>query len=1025
MSEREFEQRTAAQADSECVAASFLEVDKEALSKTWVDQTKSRNVSYSGFTLTSWMGRLSWSEVRDRAIRFSREWAEAESERSDKQTFWNEFFEVFGVPRRSVATFEASVRKLSGTKGAMDLFWPSKLLIEHKSRGEDLRKAEGQAFDYAAMLAGGERAAEAPRYILISDFEYMTLFDLEPPDSGPLFRDRCSTLHFAVKDLHIHIRAFAFMLGMESIRIDPEDPANNEAFRLMCGLHDELEKGGFSDHHRERLLVRILYCLFADDTGVFAPNAFSSFVDGETREDGSDLGARLNEFFSILDTSPTKRQKHLTPELAALPHVNGQLFAEPLAFARFTAGMRKELLKCTGFNWSKISPAIFGSLFQGILDKVERRTLGAHYTSEPDILKVIGPLFLDDLKAELESIKGDKSTKRSEHLRTFQKRLRSLTFLDPACGCGSFLIVAYRELRLLELDAVVELLDGSSPEPGEMKKLFRVNVDQFFGIECEEWPARIAEVALWLADHQMNVEASSRVGERLERLPLESAPNITIGNALRTSWSSVVPPEKCSYVLGNPPYAGKKEQTATQKADVARVWNGIQGCGNLDYVTCWFRLAIDYVRGTKTRVAFVSTNSIAQGEQVGVLWTELLSRGATIHFAHTTFAWRSEARGKAHVHVVIVGFGSFESESKKIFNYQSAKSTPCPSIATNINPYLVDAPNVVVRTRKTSINGDLRLNYGSMMIDKPRKTEEGADRYDRGLIIGGDEAREALLLEDSNLDPYIRRCYGGDEYINGETRWCLWLVDAPPEIVKNNPSVRKRVEGVKKFRLSSPRLQTQRLASTPSLFGERRQPTSRYILIPKVSSESRRYIPIGFLEPDVIATGSALVLPDATLYEFGVLSSSMHNAWMRTVGGRMKSDYQYSSEVVYNNFTWPDQVSPIRREVVENAAQAVIDVRNKYNSSTLATLYDPVTMPPDLAKAHEKLDLAVDACYRQVRFSFDSERVSLLFSLYEKLTRASSQDEHIEEEKRPKPPRKAKPAMADSVAKVRKPRRQA
>lgn len=943
------------------------------------------------FGTVPWMGRLSWSEVRDRAIRFSKDWAGATSERADKQTFWNEFFEVFGIPRKSVAAFEVSVRKLSGFKGAIDLFWPGRLLVEQKSRGEDLKRAGGQAFDYATALAAEGRAEEAPRYILVSDFQHIALFDLEPPDSGPLFRGREHVpLHFNLADLHRHVRSFAFMLGMEAVRVDPEDPANAKAFKLMCDLHDELERGGFSDHHREWLLVRILYCLFAEDTGMFAPDAFATFIKGETREDGSDLGARLNEFFAMLDTSPAKRQKHIEPELAALPHVNGQLFAEPLGFARFTAAMRQQLINCTGFYWARISPAIFGSLFQGILDKAERRAIGAHYTREQDILKVIGPLFLDELRAEFDSIRADRTPRRVEQLRALQKRLTSLKFMDPACGCGSFLIIAYRELRALELDVVVEMLDGAAPKPEEMRKLLRVDVDQFFGIEHEEWPARIAEVALWLTDHQMNVIATERLGERLERLPLECAPRIVVDNALRVDWDTVLPRAQCRYVMGNPPYAGKKEQTPDQKEDLARIWNGVPGAGDLDYVTCWYRKAAEYISDTKIRVAFVSTNSISQGEQVGVLWGELLKRGIRLHFAHTTFAWQSEARGMAHVHVIITGFGAFDVPTKTIYEYVSPKDPPHPVAAKNINPYLVDAPDVVVHTRRGSINSGPKLTYGSMMIDKPRKVEAGGDKYDRGLIIGGDDAREALLKENRALGPYIKRCCGGDEYINGDTKWCLWLVGAPPELIKSSPSVRARIDGVRQFRESSDRLATQRLASTPSLFGERRQPTTRYLLIPKVSSESRRYIPIGFVEPDVIATGSALVVPDATIYDFGILSSAMHNAWMRTVGGRMKSDYQYSGEIVYSNFPWPEQVSSAHKAAVERAAQAVIAARASYPTSTLATLYDPITMPPALALAHDQLNRAVETCYRSARFEFDGQRVAHLFTMYERLSHGAT-----------------------------------
>jgi hypothetical protein len=934
------------------------------------------------------MGRLSWSEVRDRAIKFSREWADAKSERAEKQSFWDAFFDVFGIPRRSVAAFEAPVRKLSGHMGAIDLFWRGKLLVEHKSRGEDLTVAEGQAFDYATALVTEGRADEAPKYILVSDFEHVALFDLEPPSIGPLFQPhQHKPLVFPLSELHKNVRSFGFMLGLEAVRIDPEDPANERAFRLMCNLHDELEQGGLSRQELETLLVRVLYCLFAEKTGMFAPDAFANFLKGETRADGSDLSARINEFFYILDTPSTKRGKHIEPELAALPHVNGRLFKGTLAFTHFTASMRAELINCTAFFWARISPAIFGSLFQGILDAAERRAIGAHYTSERDVLKVIRPLFLDELRSEFEAIRTDKTPQGVAKLQSFHIRLSSLRFLDPACGCGSFLIIAYRELRALELDVVVEMLGhDAKPSADDLRKLFRVDVDQFCGIEHAEWPARIAEVAMWLTDHQMNVVVSERFGERLERLPLLASPRIEISNALQVDWNGVLLRTACTFVFGNPPYVGKKEQTPEQKADMGAVWSGVVGSGDLDYVTCWYRRAAEYIAGTKIKVAFVSTNSIAQGEQVGVLWADLLRRGMHIHFAHTTFAWESEARGKAHVHVVVIGFGANDVSNKTIYEYPSLKGPPTMIAAKNINPYLADAPDVVIHSRRSALNRAPKISYGSMMIDKPRKVEEGADKYDRGLIIGGDEARTALLSENAELAPFIRRCTGGDEYINGETKWCLWLVGAPPELIQSSPSVRARIEGVRTYRLSSDRAQTNKLATTPSLFGERRQPMSQYLLIPKVSADVRRYIPIGFLGPEVIATGSALIVPDATPFDFGILASSMHNAWLRYVGGRMKSDPQYSAEIVYNNFPWPEAVSDPHRTAVEAAAQAVLDARARYPQSTLATLYDPITMPADLAVAHERLDRAVETCYRAAKFSSDRERVGHLFTMYERLS---------------------------------------
>lgn len=960
-------------------------------------------------TIATWMGRLSWSEVRDRAIRFSKEWAGAKSERADKQTFWNEFFRVFGLERKTVAAFEAPVRKLTGNVGAIDLFWRGVLLVEHKSLGADLKKAEGQAFDYVAALAAEGRADEAPRYILVSDFDHIALFDLAPPDSGPLFRGREHVLHFHLSDLHRNIRAFGFMLGLEAVRVDPEDPANKKAFRLMCDLHDELERGGFVGHDLERLLVRILYCLFAEDTGVFAPDAFANFVRGETREDGSDLGARLNEFFEILDTPVSKRQKRIDPELAALPHVNGQLFQEPLRFARFTGEMRKKLISCTGFYWARISPAIFGSLFQGILDTEERRAQGAHYTSERDVLKVIRPLFLDELNAEFDSIRADTTAARAEKLSAFQKRLSKLRLLDPACGCGSFLIIAYRELRVLELEVVVEMLgEGVTPKPDEIPKLFLVNVDQFFGIEQEEWPARIAEVALWLTDHQMNVVVSERVGERLERLPLESAPRILVGNALQMSWDDVLARNRATYVLGNPPFVGKQYRSAQQQQDMEAVWHGVTGHGVLNYVTCWFRKAAEYVHETGARVALVATSTITNGEQVGVLWNDLFKKKLKIHFAHRTFPWTSEARGKAHVHVVIVGFGEAHVSPKRIYDYEvngpNAGKDAVVSTVSNISPYLIEGGDTVARTRKEALCGVPPMSFGNMPNDG-------------GHLLLTDEERTELLGEAPNVAKFVRPFVGPDEFMHSTRRWCLWLVDADPgEVRKIRPLV-ARIDLVRKVRSESPRGETNALAKTPMLFGEIRQPQAQYLGVPKTGSERRRYVPVGFFSQDVIASTDLLTIEGAGLYEFGVLSSNMHMAWVRTVGGRFKSDPRYSATLVYNTFPWPDAASEQQRATVQAAAKAVQDARVIFlrpnGTSTMSDLYDPLTMPAALAGAHEKLDRAVEYCYRREAFKNDRQRLEWLMVMYERLTAASAVPQRKTQTLRPvaqvspKPPKKA------------------
>jgi hypothetical protein len=906
------------------------------------------------------------------------------SESGEKQTFWNEFFEVFGLKRRVVATFEEPVQKIRGSYGRIDLFWRGLLLVEHKSFGEDLGAAASQAFDYIGDLTAAGRGDEVPRYVIVSDFARFVLYDLEPEEQRefPLFRGiRYSTLEFPLAELHRHVRAFAFLRGERTLRLDPEDPANRKAYDLMCGLHDALEAGGLAGPDLERLLVRILFCLFADDTNIFdQPNAFQAFIEESTRSDGSDLGARLNQLFDVLNTPREKRPPHLGDDLAAFPYVNGALFAERLAFPCFTRAMREALVDCCHFQWAKVSPAVFGSLFQGVMDDRERRQQGAHYTSERDILKVLRSLFLDDLRADLDAIRKDKSTRRTARLEEFHERLRRLRFLDPACGCGNFLVLAYRELRQLELDTLLAL-HNKEQQVLDIDALIRVNVDQFHGIEIGEWPCRIAEVALWLMDHRMNLKAGETFGHYYQRLPLRSSPHIACGNALRLDWKELLPPTDDVLVLGNPPFVGKKEQNADQKADMDLIWGDLKGAGNLDYVTCWYRKAAEYVHGSHIACAFVSTNSITQGEQVGILWSDLFGRGSIkIHFAHRTFPWTSEARGKAHVHVVIVGFGAFDRSPKRIYEYRDPKADPTVAVVSNINPYLCEGGDTTVRTRTRPLDGAPAISYGNMMIDKDRAAGDEA-----GLILTA-EHRAALLVECPELAPFIRVIYGGEEFLNGTARWCLWLVDAPPELIRKSPLLRARIESVRAFRAASGRPQTKKLAATPAVFGEIRQPSTRYLLIPKVSSESRRYIPIGFLPPKIIASGSALIVPRATRFHFGVLSSAMHNAWMRTVAGRMKSDYQYSNNIVYNNFPWPPDVSAVRKAAVEEAAQRVLDARAAHEGSTLADLYDPLAMPADLAGAHAALDRAVDRCYRPAPFAGDRDRVEFLFALYEQLT---------------------------------------
>ena len=915
---------------------------------------------------------LSWNEIRHRAIAFSNEWTGVTSERAEKQTFWNEFFNVFGIRRRVVASFEEPVKKISGDYGYIDLFWPGVVLVEHKSLGKDLGKAQSQAFRYLQDLAREGRKDEIPRYVIVSDFARIALHDLEPDDQRglPLFdSQRVATIEFPLADFHKCIHAFAFIPGYKQHKFEEQDPINIEAVEIMGRLHDALEAGGYSGHRLERFLVRILFCLFGEDTAIFERESFKLYLLNRTAEDGADLGLHLARLFDVLNTPPEKRQKNLDETLAAFAYVNGELFAEDLGFADFNRDMRNALVACTRFDWSRISPAIFGSLFQAVMEKKERRQIGGHYTSERDILKVIRSLFLDDLRREFERAKSSKA-----ELKRFHQKLARLRFLDPACGCGNFLVISYRELRLMEIEVLRALYSGGQAQELDIRRLSLVDVDAFYGIEISEWPARIAEVAIWLMDHQMNNRLSEAFGQYFARLPLEKSPTIVCGNALRLDWKKILPPAKCSFVLGNPPFVGKKARNAEQQADMSIVFGTVKGTGVLDYVCCWYLRAAQYIRGTEIEVGFVSTNSITQGEQPGILWPILFRNlGLKIHFAHRTFKWESEARGKAHVHVVIIGFGAFDVQNKRIYDYESNGETVSVTPASNISPYLVEGRDMVLQNREHPVGPVPEMQFGSMPNDG-------------GNLLLSDEEKEQLLRDQPEARSLVRPLLSAQEYLHGKNRYCLWLEGASPQTIRKIGEVRRRVEAVRAYRSVSKREATKKLARHPMLFGEIRQPATRFVLVPRHSSETRRYIPLSYFSPNFIPSDSCLFLEHAALYQFGVLSSAMHMAWVRVVCGRIKSDFRYSTSLVYNNYPWPESPSVKQRAAVEAAAQAVLDARKKFPDATLADLYDPLAMPPALAKAHTHLDRAVDLCYRPQPFDTDRHRVEHLFALYEKLT---------------------------------------
>ena len=907
---------------------------------------------------------IGWNEMRARATKFSKDWAGAFYEKGDTQTFYNDFFRIFGLTRRDVAVYEKKVTKLTNNSGFIDLFWPSKLLVEQKSAGRDLTKARDQATDYFLGLKQGER----PRYILLSDFQTFELLDLETREE----------YKFSLSDLPQNIRLFGFMAGYETKTYKDQDEANIQAAWLMGQLHDRLEESGYTGASLERFLVRVMFCLFADDTGMFAvPDLFIRYMDDRTAPDGTDVGPKLIQLFEVLNTPEDKRQTTLDEDLARFPYVNGGLFADPIRTPSFNTAMREALLQCCLYDWSKVSPALFGSLFQTVMLPEEQRKGGAHYTSERNILKTIHPLFLDDLWAEFVKIRDSKSSQRPAQLQRFLDKLAKLTFFDPACGCGNFLILAYRELRLLETDVLQALYPPDQQKLLDVTILSRVDVDQFYGIEIEEFAARIAETAIYLVDHQMNVKLGALYGDHFARLPLKKSAHIHHGNALTTDWKTVIAPETLSYILGNPPFVGKNYQTPEQKRDMQLIFANLKSAGNLDYVTAWFFKAAQYIQGTDIKVAFVSTNSITQGEQVSVLWQPMINQyGIHIHFAHRTFKWtldEKRARGMtlAAVYVVIIGFGAHDTQHKTLFDYETITSDPVAVPVQNINPYLVDAANALISKRNNPICDIPTMGIGNKPIDD-------------GNYLFTEQEKELFLIKEPQAAPYFKKWIGSDEFINGWHRWCLWLGDCQPHDLRKMPESMKRIEAVQKFRLASNSKPTNIIASTPARFHVENMPLSPYLLIPRVSSEKRMYIPVGFIDPSILTSDSALIIPGATPYHFGVLTSLMHNAWMRQVAGRLESRYRYSNTVVYNNFPWPTP-TPAQEQAITEKAQAVLAARAQFPSSTLADLYDPLTMPPVLLRAHQAMDRAVDAAYRRAPFTTERERVAFLFEKYQGL----------------------------------------
>jgi len=889
---------------------------------------------------------LDWSDIKKSAAKFALRFKDAKKEASYKQIFWSEFLQMFGVDVIQVGAFEYYVKKLGVKTGEIDYFWPGKVIIEHKSSGKDLDDAMDQAMDY---LMGIEKKEELPRYIVVSDFKRIRLLDLVD------HRD----ITIKLEELPDNVELFGFLAGYSDKRIEGQHPVNVKAAEVMGRLYDLLKESNYPQEDLDVLLIRLVFCMFAEDADIFEKNIFSSYLAFHTSEDGSGMGGAINEIFSVLDTKYEDRQKTMSSELQKFPYVNGGLFSKNLANAMFDREMRDCFFKASELDWKYISPAIFGSLFQSIMDPILRRELGAHYTSEENILKVINPLFMDDLRMEFEKIKGN-----PKELRKYWDKISQIRILDPACGCGNFLIISYREMRRLEMDVLDALYKGQM-----LLDESHLYIDHYYGIEIGEFASMVANLSIILMDHLMNLEMRNRFGQCRDIIPLKERANIICDNSLSAEWSEIVNPEILTFIVGNPPFVGAKIQTDAQREEMLSLFE--KNAGIMDYVAAWYVKASKIMHlNPKIKTAFVSTNSITQGEQVEPLWKPIFDKGFKINFAYRTFKWSNEAKGVAAVHVVIVGFSL--NETKCMLFDVLPNEVRCRE-CSHINAYLAEGPDIFLLNRSKPICNVPEIGIGNQPID------------DGNYIFSKEEMQNFIELEPESKKLF-RPWMGSREFINGELRYCLWLGDCSPSELRLMPECMKRVNAVREFRLASKRKQTVKCADRPTRFFIENFPTSTYLVIPEVSSEKREYIPIGLVDPNVIASNLVKITSDASLYHFGVITSHMHMVWMRYVCGRLEMRYRYSAGIVYNNFPWPDCTDE-QKQSIEKIAQELLDCRSRYPDQSLADLYDPLTMPADLLKVHQNLDREVEKAYRKESFRDDDDRITFLFNRYENVLR--------------------------------------
>ncbi len=922
---------------------------------------------------------MSTNTQKQAAKAFVQEWAGKGYEKGETQRFWIDLLHtIFGIDNPTkMMEFELPVKTITKEKGSDFIdgyITPTKVLIEQKGSKIDLsgkaRQSDGAEltpYQQGRRYAAGLPLSMAPRWIVACNFTTFEVHDMEHPNDAP------EIIHLV--DLEKEYHRLSFLVDDTNLHLKKELEVSIQAGEIVGVLYDKIlaqykdPSNPESQKALNKLCVRLVFCLYAEDAGIFGSK--DMFHDYMSRFSANDFRRALIELFQVLDTKPEDRDPYMDEALLAFPYVNGGMFAGEIEIPRITEEIRDLILHRASddFDWSLISPTIFGAVFESTLNPETRRAGGMHYTSIENIHKVIDPLFLDDLKAEMADIKATSVAKtRKDRAYAFQDKISELKFFDPACGSGNFLTESYTSLRRLENEALRIIFDGNRVI-GEFADPIKVSINQFYGIEINDFACSVAQTALWIAEAQMMQETDEIVGFSLDPLPLKTYTNIHEGNALRMDWDEVVPAAELDYIMGNPPFVGKSFQTAEQKAEMAEVFAGVKNYGNLDYVTSWYKKAIDYIDDNPAcEIAFVSTNSICQGIAVPPLWKHLFARGYVINFAYPTFKWNSEANDKAAVHCVIIGIGKRSRSDKYIYPDSKERN---PLRAGNINAYLMDAPSIIIDDIHEPIS-DVPL------------TAVGSFPTDGGNLVIKAEEKDVFIKNEPLVEPYVRPYIGPEEFINNKLRYCLWLKDCSPAELRRMPSVLKRLEGVRDYRLNSTKKQTQKRADTPHLFAEIRQPDTDYLLFPRTSSERRAYLPIGFMSSEVIA-GDTIIVPNATIYHFGVLESVLHMAWMRVLCGRMKSDYRYSGTLIYNNFPWPSP-SKEQREKIEKTAQYILDARALYPDSSLADLYDNLTMPPELRKAHRANDAAVLEAYGFPKDASESEIVARLFKMYQELT---------------------------------------